>query len=103
MLNEPVITGEEPSEEITHHDSDDEDADGQIITQPVQLRTYTYPSPVEPPCSSRPEVIDARTGERTCCLDQTCEYCVADNDDEGPTGWRSIKKNMPRIKVYVAV
>ena len=43
-------------------------------------------------------MIDPRTVERTCCLDQTCEYCVAGNDDDGPTGWRSVKKKMPRIK-----
>ena len=37
----------------------------------------------EPPRSSRPEgfgVTDPRTGELTCCLDQSCVYCASDND-----------------------
>ena len=36
---------------------------------------------------SRTEILDPETGEITCCLNQSCELCVADNDDSGPPGW----------------
>ena len=56
------------------------------------------------------EVIDPETGEATCCLDQSCQLCIDENDDEGPPGWIepiitaqdgefiTVKKKMPRIK-----
>ena len=49
-----------------------------VVTEPQA-------SPIEPGHSSRPEVIDPETGQLTCCLDHSCEYCVRDSDDTAPT------------------
>ena len=62
----------------------------QPLVQDADEPEHAPETDIQPP---KPVVWDPVAKHTTCCLDQTCEYCIRDNHD----GWQRPKKKMPPV------